>query len=112
MSPDDDVRSASVQPRTLQRIVNVDYVMPSSISAQAADLLNQLLVGDPSARLSLEQIVDHPWFQVDLPAGVMQMNDALPQQRSGLQVGCLLGGKHGGRSADGFWNTSLDLCAC
>ena len=32
-------------------------------------------VADPSKRYSMQEILAHPWLQVDLPAGSLAMND-------------------------------------
>ena len=45
------------------------------ISDSCKDLIQRLLVADPQQRLTVDGIYQHPWFQVDLPAGATQMND-------------------------------------
>ena len=32
-------------------------------------------MADPSKRYSMQEILAHPWLQVDLPAGSLAMND-------------------------------------
>ncbi|XP_044503769.1 serine/threonine-protein kinase Aurora-3-like isoform X1 [Mangifera indica] len=55
---------AESQNDTFKRIVNVDLIFPStpSISSEAKNLINQLLVKDSSKRLSLRKIMEHPWI--------------------------------------------------
>lgn len=55
---------AAEQHDTLRRIVKVDLLFPSThnISAQAKDLISKLLVKDSSKRLSLDDILKHPWI--------------------------------------------------
>jgi serine/threonine protein kinase len=48
---------------TYRRIAKVDLKFPSFVSDQAKDLITKLLVKDPSHRLSLREVVDHPWIQ-------------------------------------------------
>ena len=47
----------------------------------------QILVAEPSERITMAEIQRHPWFVRDLPEGVAQMNSALlaQQQASGGQ---------------------------
>ena len=50
-----------------QQIMNaeVNYQSPvwKGISAEAKDLINKLIVVDPSKRLTVEQALRHPWIQ-------------------------------------------------
>ncbi|DBA91767.1 TPA: hypothetical protein ACH3X1_003357 [Trebouxia sp. C0004] len=66
----------------LQRILNVEYGFPSNIrvSDDCKDLLKQILVADPSRRLGIPQIMEHPWFTTELPAGVSEMNQRLVEE--------------------------------
>lgn len=48
-----------------QQIMTAKLKIPSSVSSDAADLLEKLLVRDPAARLTdPEKIKKHPWFSV------------------------------------------------
>jgi aurora kinase, other len=48
---------------TYERISGVDLVIPpESMSDLAADLIRRLLVKDPSARLTLDKVLMHPWI--------------------------------------------------
>ncbi|DBB12672.1 hypothetical protein WJX82_009176 [Trebouxia sp. C0006] len=66
----------------LQRILNVEYGFPPNIrvSDDCKDLMKRILVADPSKRLSIPQIMEHPWFTTDLPAGVTEMNQRLVEE--------------------------------
>ncbi|KAI0437124.1 serine/threonine-protein kinase [Xylaria telfairii] len=45
------------------RIRNLDSdPLPESISSEAKDFINSLLVLDPAKRLPLERVIDHPWI--------------------------------------------------
>jgi serine/threonine protein kinase len=63
----------------LQRILRVDYEFPSSVklSTDCKDLISRLLVADPTKRITLPEILRHPWYLQDLPPGVAEMNDEL-----------------------------------
>ncbi len=47
----------------MQRILNVEYGFPPNIrvSDDCKDLMKRILVADPSTRLSIPQIMEHPW---------------------------------------------------
>ncbi|KAL4188101.1 hypothetical protein AMTRI_Chr09g42420 [Amborella trichopoda] len=49
---------------TLRRIMKVDLSFPSTplVSREAKDLITRLLVKDPSKRLPLQKILEHPWI--------------------------------------------------
>ena len=52
--------------QTYQRIVDIDLCMPSHLSSECQDLIRRLLNKDPERRLSLDDILSHPWFQTQL----------------------------------------------
>ncbi|XP_010525765.1 PREDICTED: serine/threonine-protein kinase Aurora-3-like [Tarenaya hassleriana] len=55
---------AESQKDTFKRIVRVDLSFPLTpyASAEAKNLISQLLMKDPSKRLSLQKIMQHPWI--------------------------------------------------
>jgi hypothetical protein len=71
----------------LQRILKVDYHIPSHIklSPEGHDLLRRVLVADPAQRINVAQIYDHPWYCKNLPPGVKEMNDRPQPLPEGLQ---------------------------
>ncbi|KAK9915501.1 hypothetical protein WJX75_000010 [Coccomyxa subellipsoidea] len=60
-----------------KKIVRAQYVVPEDIpvSSECVDLLTRVLVADPNARLSMEDIKMHAWFIQDLPQDALDMND-------------------------------------
>jgi hypothetical protein len=46
------------------------------LSAECLHLISRMIVPDPQSRMALEQIMVHPWFLQDLPAGTLGMNTA------------------------------------
>lgn len=48
--------------RLLQKIIKTQPKYPNSLSFQLRDLLNRLLEKDPSKRITLKKIKEHPWF--------------------------------------------------
>jgi len=47
---------------TYKRIRNVDLVFPSYLSMEVRDLLSRILVHNPSKRIALQDVLDHPWI--------------------------------------------------
>ncbi|XP_036618651.1 serine/threonine-protein kinase PLK4 isoform X2 [Trichosurus vulpecula] len=47
---------------TLNKVVLVDYEMPTFLSQEAKDLIHQLLRRNPAERLSLSSVLDHPFM--------------------------------------------------
>ncbi|XP_026329357.1 serine/threonine-protein kinase PLK4 isoform X3 [Hyposmocoma kahamanoa] len=47
---------------TLNKVINADYKIPSELSIQAQDLLQKLLCKDPTKRITLKGIMEHPFL--------------------------------------------------
>ncbi|KAK6333588.1 hypothetical protein TWF718_011394 [Orbilia javanica] len=56
--PFDDPDTSAI----LSRIVCAEYKLPRSISSEAADLIRRMLELDPTRRIKLESIFDHPFM--------------------------------------------------
>lgn len=54
---------SSTSSETFRRICKVDFKFPSSVPAGAQDLISKLLRYHPSERLSLAQVLKHPWVR-------------------------------------------------
>eukprot|EP00210_Caulerpa_lentillifera_P003735 g3568.t1 len=76
--PEEKNDKAKLQ-KMIQRILKVDYHVPSRINASAdyLDLLSRILVRDPAKRITIEGIQNHKWYQRNLPSGVLEMNSTL-----------------------------------
>lgn len=75
----------------LQRILRVEYTFPQSVpvSDDCKDLVSRILVGDPDRRITVQQILQHPWYLKGLPPGVIDMNTtclSLQQDSSAMQT--------------------------
>ncbi|KAG1172393.1 hypothetical protein G6F70_006506 [Rhizopus microsporus] len=54
----------------LRKVKTGKYVMPDNISKSAQDLIRRILVVDPSKRLTMKQIMAHPWFKETEPTNI------------------------------------------
>eukprot|EP00798_Chlamydomonas_sp_ICE-L_P021102 gene21102-27990_t len=84
--PEDKHDSQKLQ-KMIQRILKVDFKMPSHIKVSDAckDLFSRILVSDPLKRISIEEIYRHPWYTKNLPPGVTEMNKRPMPQPQGMQ---------------------------
>ena len=48
---------------TYKRITKVDVKFPNHVSTEAKDMISRLLRKVPSQRLSLAEVMDHPWIK-------------------------------------------------
>ena len=46
----------------------------AQVSQEGQDLMHRLLQPDPQKRLTMGQVMDHPWFQRSLPPPLMTLN--------------------------------------
>eukprot|EP01012_Entosiphon_sulcatum_P048953 TRINITY_DN67533_c0_g1_i1.p2 TRINITY_DN67533_c0_g1~~TRINITY_DN67533_c0_g1_i1.p2 ORF type:complete len:324 (-),score=78.24 TRINITY_DN67533_c0_g1_i1:63-1001(-) len=59
-----------------EKIKSVDYQMSPFITPDAADLIRRMLTKDPKKRINNDEIIAHPWFQVEWdPARLNVGND-------------------------------------
>ncbi|CAK5274868.1 unnamed protein product [Mycena citricolor] len=54
-------------PTLFEKIKSVKYQVPRDISPNAQNLIKSMLVLDPSKRITVAEIMRHPWFTVKLP---------------------------------------------
>ena len=64
----------------MQRICSADYHLPADVEVdpEFQDLLHGMLEPDWTKRMTVSDIIDHPWFAEGLPPGVADMNARLP----------------------------------
>ena len=58
---------ANTQTAVFEKILKVKIAFPKNFPPLAKDLIYKLLKVNPEERLSLEEIVDHPWLQTQAP---------------------------------------------
>lgn len=61
--PFDEENEAMMQ----AKILRLEYTIPDYLSSESQDLVRRILKIDPAERLSLDHILNHPWFSLDLP---------------------------------------------
>ncbi|KAL5718350.1 cAMP-dependent protein kinase [Ranunculus cassubicifolius] len=54
-------------PNLFKKIKGGIYTLPSHLSAGARDLIPRMLIVDPTKRITINEIRQHPWFQAHLP---------------------------------------------
>lgn len=54
---------ATVVEELEQQIIAGKYTLPNDISEEARDLLSQILCHDPQLRLTIPEIMIHPWMK-------------------------------------------------
>lgn len=74
--PEDSKYTEGMRQRhVLNRIVALKYQMPPDLSPECQDLIRRILVIDPKERLTICDIMRHPWYKVGLPPNALTMND-------------------------------------
>jgi len=59
------------------RIVAADFEQPGHVTPECRHLLKRTLTADPDKRITIPEIMQHPWFQANLPTGMNQLNYSL-----------------------------------
>lgn len=54
-----------------------DYVSMVEVSPDCIDIIDRLLCPDPEERITMQEILEHPWFLTRLPEGALSLNDAV-----------------------------------
>lgn len=57
----------------------------AALSNEVKDLLDQILVIDPSKRITVEGIMQHPWYQRQLPPRFQSALEKLARQQAELE---------------------------
>jgi len=58
-----------------KKILNAEYEIPNSVSKEVADLISGMLTTDPTRRMNLNDIRQHPWYR-QFPEASKKMTDA------------------------------------
>ena len=68
----------------MSRILTGDCQLPAHVSPSCASLIRGMLTVDPLQRMTIADIMAHPWFRRDLPADCFAVNEqllAMPEHR-------------------------------
>jgi len=59
--------------KTIFRILQVQYSIPENIqiTPECRHLISRIFVGDPAQRITMDEIKNHEWFKINLPADLM-----------------------------------------
>ena len=60
---------------------------PQGLSPECTDLLCRLLEVDPDRRITVQQVLKHPWTIQDMPEGMANLNSNLLQLPLSIQSG-------------------------
>lgn len=61
-------------------------VYTSQASEGVRDIMHRMLTPDPKERITVAQIMAHPWFCTDLPSGVTELNETLLATAAAAEV--------------------------
>jgi serine/threonine protein kinase len=62
------------------KIERGDYRMSRTFTDGAKDLISKLILVDPAKRVGLDEVMKHPWFQVDLDKVMVDGRSSAPTQ--------------------------------
>jgi len=67
--------------KAIQRIMSVTYTIPPSLNLSEAcvDLIKKIFVADPTRRLTVAGVMEHPWFQHNLPDSLRNKIELKPE---------------------------------
>ncbi|SPO32052.1 related to SNF1 - carbon catabolite derepressing ser/thr protein kinase [Ustilago trichophora] len=87
-------------PTLFKKINNGIYTLPSYLSQEARHLLSQMLIVDPVKRITIQEIRQHPWFNVDLPAYLRPLPPTPASENRGFDFGMTASPADTGSPAD------------
>ncbi|CDU22927.1 related to SNF1-carbon catabolite derepressing ser/thr protein kinase [Sporisorium scitamineum] len=87
-------------PTLFKKINNGIYTLPSYLSQEARHLLSQMLIVDPVKRITIQEIRQHPWFNVDLPAYLRPLPPTPAAENRGFNFGMTASPADTGTPAD------------
>uniref|UniRef100_A0AAV1UUN6 non-specific serine/threonine protein kinase n=1 Tax=Peronospora matthiolae TaxID=2874970 RepID=A0AAV1UUN6_9STRA len=76
-------------PNLFKKIRGGMYSLPSHLSEMARDLIPRMLVVDPMKRITIPEIRQHPWFQVDLPPYLQHPPEIVEHETFKIDEECL-----------------------
>ena len=58
-------------------IISGNYTLPGYLSPPCASLIRGMLTVDPAKRLTMDDVMRHPWVRCDLPTDCFEVNTQL-----------------------------------
>ena len=85
---------------------------PAQASAEVRDLIHRMLNPDTKARITVPDIMAHPWFMTDLPAGVTDLNETLLATAAAAEVDAYDATVNGSSQASGEGDRNVHTLKC
>eukprot|EP01026_Neomeris_dumetosa_P014067 TRINITY_DN1502_c0_g1_i1.p1 TRINITY_DN1502_c0_g1~~TRINITY_DN1502_c0_g1_i1.p1 ORF type:complete len:458 (-),score=36.87 TRINITY_DN1502_c0_g1_i1:1209-2378(-) len=79
-----------LQEEIFHQILEAELVIPDNISSDCQHLLTQMMDRNPNTRISVSEVMRHPWFIKGLPKGFLSFNQtSIDAQKKGqVQLTC------------------------
>lgn len=74
--------------RMMPRIVKGEFLLPTHVSPDCCDILARMLTVDVQSRLSVQDILQHPWFLKDLSPHLISMNSDMMAVPTAERISC------------------------
>ncbi|DBA88727.1 hypothetical protein WJX77_011390 [Trebouxia sp. C0004] len=84
---DEGLEVQAVLQKMLPRILKADYQRPEGLTPECYDLLGRLLEVNPDKRITVQQVLQHPWIVQNMPENLAEMNNNLLQIPLSMQTG-------------------------
>eukprot|EP01024_Parvocaulis_polyphysoides_P028437 TRINITY_DN2572_c0_g1_i1.p1 TRINITY_DN2572_c0_g1~~TRINITY_DN2572_c0_g1_i1.p1 ORF type:complete len:481 (+),score=74.29 TRINITY_DN2572_c0_g1_i1:102-1544(+) len=86
--PNQNLNKQQIQEVVFKRIREASITIPESVSPECVDLLTRMLDRNPNTRITVPEIMKHPWFMHGLPEGFQNFNiSTVEAQLSGEMKG-------------------------
>ena len=64
----------------MQRTLANDYIPLKNVSQECNELVKKMLEPDPLKRMTVQEVMQHPWFLKQLNKNVLRFNDQVVKQ--------------------------------
>eukprot|EP00210_Caulerpa_lentillifera_P003319 g3169.t1 len=84
----EDINGSNCFEKIAKKVMNepLNFPVDDQSLEDVQDLLTKILEKDPDRRITLAQIMEHRWFRLYLPDGVLELNDGLKSEKCGHQT--------------------------
>jgi serine/threonine-protein kinase SRK2 len=77
---EDDPNSIKAMHKVVQRTLANDYIPLKNVSQECNELVRKMLEPDPLKRVTVQEVMQHPWFLNQLNTKVLSFNDQVVKQ--------------------------------